>query len=341
MANARKLPSGNYRCRVYVGKENGKDVYKSFTAPKKTLAENMASQYLLDLEKKQRNIRSEKTFSEALADYISIKEAVLSPSTIAGYKSLEKRFLKNYPGFCKMKLSDITQEDVQKLISDLSRKSSPKTVRNFHGLISSTLGKELMLNTTMPQKIEPNLYIPTDDDIKKLVNAVKGTEIEIPVLLGAFCLMRRGEICGLSMEDIKGNTIHVHHSLVMGSDNQYHLKAPKNNSSDRYINVPDFVIDKINEKGYITKLTPNAITSMLHRILKSNNIPLFRFHDLRHYSASIRHALNIPDAYIMAEGGWKTDTVLKSVYRHALKDKANEMQDRANNHFSQLYDTNL
>lgn len=41
----------------------------------------------------------------------------------------------------------------------------------------------------------------------------------------------------------------------------------------------------------------------------------------------------------MADGGWKTDGVLKTVYRHAMKDKINEIQALANNHFEKLYDT--
>lgn len=43
MATARKLPSGNYRVRVYV-KTTGK--YKSFTASSKREADRMASDYL-------------------------------------------------------------------------------------------------------------------------------------------------------------------------------------------------------------------------------------------------------------------------------------------------------
>ena len=188
----------------------------------------------------------------------------------------------------------------------------------------------------MPQRIQPELYIPSDGEIKALVKAVKDTELEIPVLLGAFCMMRRGEICGLSLNDIKGTTIHVHHSLVLGHDKKWYLKAPKTESSDRYIEAPQFVIDRIKEVGHITTYNPHSLTIAFERALKKNGINHFRFHDLRHYSASIRHALGIPDAYIMADGGWSSDKVLKAVYRHAMDDRKKEMSDKANNHFESL-----
>lgn len=341
MATAKKLPSGNYRCRVYLGKIDGKDVYKSFTAPTKKEAEFNANQFLIKSNKNKIRRSNEYTFVDALENYINLKETVLSPSTIRGYKSLKRNFIEKFPKFSNMKICDITQEDIQKVISSLAKEKSPKTVKNYHGIISAILGDEMIIKTTMPQKIIPDLYIPSDDDIKLLIKSVENSELEIPVLLGAFCMMRRGEICGLSIDDVdfKTKTIHVHHSLVIDDDKNWKLKAPKNSTSDRFVDAPEFVINKIKEKGYITKLSPDNISSNFSRVLKRNNIPHFRFHDLRHYSASIRHALNIPDAYIMAEGGWKSDTILKSVYRHAMKDKKNEMQERAKSHFSKIYDT--
>lgn len=336
MATAKKLPSGAYRVRVFAGKENGKSIYKSFTAPTKKEAEYLATQYLVEAEEKKK-IKSDKLFCDELTNYIATKETVLSPSTIKGYKNIERMLQKHYPDFYNMKIADIEQQHVQKVISDLARTKSPKTVRNYHGLISAVIGSNLILNTTMPQKVQPELYIPTDAEIKALVKAVRDTELEIPVLLGAFCMMRRGEICGLSMSDIKGNTIHVHHSLVLGADKEWHLKAPKTTTSDRYIEAPQFVIDRIKEVGHITKLNPHSITIMFQRVLDRNGIPHFRFHDLRHYSASIRHALGIPDAYIMADGGWCSDKVLKAVYRHAMSDRKKEMSDKANNHFESLF----
>lgn len=341
MATAKKLPSGNYRCRIYAGEEDGKKIYKSFTAATKKEAEFLATQYLIDNDSKKKKNRNEMTFEEALDKYISQKEAVLSPSTIRGYKSLQRSFRDKFPKFYKMKICDITQDDVQYLISELSLDNSPKTVRNHHGILSSVLGKEMVLKTTMPQRKIPEYHIPTDEEIKNLIRLLEGKELEIPVLLGAFGMMRRGEICALSIEDINfnTNTIHVRHSMVKGDDKKWHIKAPKNTTSDRYVHIPEFIIEKIKKKGYITKYNPGNLSDNLHRFIIKNGLPIFRFHDLRHYSASIRHALNIPDAYIMAEGGWKTDNVLKTVYRHALKDKADEMNKKAISHFTQLYDT--
>ena len=66
MATARKLPSGNYRCRVYLGKVNGKDAYKSFTAPTKKEAER---------------IKEEKEISDE--NSIKMAEAVISPCKLS------------------------------------------------------------------------------------------------------------------------------------------------------------------------------------------------------------------------------------------------------------------
>lgn len=65
----------------------------------------------------------------------------------------------------------------------------------------------------------------------------------------------------------------------------------------------------------------------LYKKQKELNIPRFSLHKLRHYYASVSHSLGVPDVYIMQAGGWKSDNVLKTVYRHALNDKKREMQE--------------
>lgn len=162
--------------------------------------------------------------------------------------------------------------------------------------------------------------------------------------------MRRGEICGLYDTDIKGDVVHVIGNMVRYTskrkigindklfyDSKWLLKRPKSYNGDRFIKYPDYV-RKLWEgrTGRIVDLCPDMITDRFGRLIKRIGLPHFRFHDLRHYSASIQHALGIKDAYIMSRAGWNNDRVLKEVYRHALNDKQEEMDNVANQHFDSL-----
>lgn len=92
--------------------------------------------------------------------------------------------------------------------------------------------------------------------------------------------------------------------MVLNSDNKWVVKAPKSYSGDRFVPVPSFVVNAIMELPEDTiNMTPNKITSKFEHCLKTAEIKHFRFHDLRHYCASIQHALGVPDAYIMQNGG--------------------------------------
>lgn len=337
MATAKKLPSGSWRCRVYSHTDaKGKLHYESFTASTKKEAELLAATFSLT---KDREERVQMNFKQAMDFYLEIKEPVLSPSTIRGYDNMRKMLEKDYDFLCRMNISAIKKNDIQKVVNSLSKEKSPKTVRNYIGFIMSAIKEQrenFNANITMPQKERPELHIPTDAEIRLLVKAIEGTSLEVPVLLAAFGLMRRGEICAADISDIEGTRIHVKHSLVKGKDGQHHLKAPKTYTSDRYVELPQFVIDKIMAQGYICKVQPHTLTVMLQKVLKRNNIPQFRFHDLRHYSCSIRSSLGIPTEYILKDGGWKTDYVMKNVYRHTLSDREREFTTKTINHFNSL-----
>lgn len=335
MAKAKKLPSGSWRCLVYDYTDtNKKRHYKSFTAPSRKEAEFLAAEFAIT---KKENTGPSKTFGQALDDYISQRSAVLSPRTIMDYKRIRKMDLK---GLMDVPICDITQEIVQAVINEDAKIHSPKTVRNNHGLISAILRQErpdFALNTTLPKKVRPDLYVPTDADIKRLMEAVEGSDMELPILLAAFGPMRRGEICALDSKDIQKNTVHVCRNKVITPEGTWVIKQPKSYAGDRYIDYPDFVAKKWKGiSGSITNLSPNQITDRFSRILRQAGIAHFRFHDLRHYSASVQHALGIPDAYIMQRGGWGSDGVLKNVYRHTMKDRKEDMSKIANEHFESL-----
>lgn len=61
-----------------------------------------------------------------------------------------------------------------------------------------------------------------------------------------------------------------------------------------------------------------------------------RFHDLRHYAASIMHAIGIPDQYILQRGGWSSDSVMKTVYRNTIDLETVRQNKKINDHFKRL-----
>lgn len=331
MPTAKKLPSGNYRVRVFDYRdENNKPHYKSFTAPTKKEAERMASMYKYDPQKELY------TFSELMDHYLNNKDAVLSPTTLRSYKSMSKTLEKDYPKFCQKK--EITQDDVQKLINTMAKIRSPKTCKNYNGFISAVLGDSSDFNIKLPQQIKRPSKIPNESEFKAILEDVRDTELEIPVWLGSFCMMRRSEICGLKLSDIDGDIIHIHNARVKAVDNKYVEKTTKTVTSDRYIQAPQFIIDKINEKGYVTEMTPGAISDAFHRVVTRLGITGMVFHGLRHWGASYRHSeLNIPTAHIQKDGGWKNAATLENIYRHALDDQHKEYSKRINNAFSDAF----
>lgn len=353
MATAKKLPSGSWRCQVFshietsidpkTGKKKDKRIYKSFTSdvpgPKgKRIAEQMAAQWAA--EKENATSVQNLTLGEAIDRYTDERLSLLSPRTVMDYRRTRRKDMQE---LMNQKVPTLTQEQVQVAINAFAANHAPKTVRNAHGLIAAVLGvyrPNFALNTKLPEKVRPKIYVPTDAEIQRLMECAKGTELEIPILLAAFGPMRRGEIGALTSDDISGNMVHITKNMVLNTERQWIIKTPKSYAGDRYIDFPDFVIEKIKGKeGRIVSLNPNQITRKFHDLLKKNSMELFRFHDLRHYSASIQHALGIPDAYIMKRGGWGNDGTLKEVYRHTMDDKTMSMNEIANTHFSELCNT--
>lgn len=319
-----KLPSGSYRIRkMYKGQ-----TYTVVFDHKPTQKEAMQAmaEELNKIQKKYESL----TFRTAAQKYIDSKKNVLSPSTIRGYSGIVRQIS---DAFLNSNIYDITALDVQAEINRFAESCSPKTVRNHHGFLSAVLGSfrpDLKLHTTLPQKVKTEPYIPSDDDVRKILEYAKGTEYEIPIILACYG-MRRSEICALTLDDINGDVVSITKAKVQDENLEWVTKTTKTTASTREIVIPMEIANKIREKGYVYKMSPGEITKFLEATQKKLGIPLFSIHKLRHYFASKMSAMNIPEEDIMRFGGWETDYVMKGVYRHAMEDKNKDAQRAAAN----------
>lgn len=259
------------------------------------------------------------SFLSCAQSYIQSKSNVLSPSTIKGYTSVLNSSI---PDAFKLKnISQIEQQDIQLIINEYAKDHAPKSVRNLHGFISAVLRQfrpNMSIHTTLPQKVENERYTPSEDDIKKILDASKEDPFyHIPFQLGVMGL-RRSEICALTLDDIDGNTLTINKALVSDKDNNWVVKTTKTVAGTRKIYIPDSLISEIARYGKIYEGYPNTILLGLQAYQDKLGIQRFRFHDLRHFFASFAHANGISDADIMASGGWKSTYTMQKIYRHSM-----------------------
>lgn len=261
------------------------------------------------------------TFNTAAERYMELKSNILSPWTIIGYKTILRALTDRFKGTKLINLDEVT---VQKEINDYSAAHSPKSTRNAHGFISAVLRTykpQLTLHTTLPQKskFEPNT--PSENDIKTIIKAAAGTPYELVFRLGCYG-MRRGEICAITSADLDGNMLRINKAKVKDGKKYIIRDMPKTTESNREIYIDDALADMIRAAdGEVYPGDPDRINKKLTELQKKLDIPHFRFHDLRAYYASMAHALGIPDAYIMANGGWSSSRIMDRVYKRALAEK--------------------
>ena len=327
-----KLKSGSYRVvEMYNGKRYRKTLgYK----PSKKEAQLLINEMI---EHGSAPCKTAASMKDAANGYIAMKSNVLSPTTINSYRSIIRN-LSDW--FLNLKMIDVDAVAVQKEINDYSSLHSPKSTRNAHGFISAVLSvyrPGVILNTTLPQKQKYDAYTPTDGEISNILDQVRGTKYEIPFRLGCYGL-RRSEICALTRDDLSGNVLHINKAYVL-NDNRIWIIRPfnKTTESTRDVIIDPELADMIRLcEGRLFPLHPESLVAKLHALQDLLSIQRFRFHDLRAYFASSAHALGIPDAYIMAAGGWSSPYVMNRVYRRTMSDVQKEMSDRLISHMSSM-----
>ena len=236
----KKLPSGRWRVQYMTDGVRGSQTFDTEIEAKAFAAGWKAGVVNADPV-------SELSVGKAIDRYIESKDGVLSPSTIAAYKRIRKNHLQD---IMNVKLRALTQERVQRAVNAMTKEGkSPKTVRNAHGLLSATLAEYrpgMVLRTTLPQKIRYEAAVPSEADIKAILAALPGSEIELPVTIAIWLGLRMSEILGLRWGDIdkENKILHVRRAQVDEG-----VKTTKTYLSQRDLPLPDHIADLMGEPG--------------------------------------------------------------------------------------------
>ena len=334
MSSTEKLKSGTWRVRQYIGKENGKSIYKSFTGKTKKEAEAKARRYIMYEAIDQ----TEKiSLREACEKYIASKEKILSPSTISGYRAITRNRLQSI--MPKM-IGSITKEDIQRAFNEDAQVCSYKTLKNTRGFLSAVFAvyrPNFAISATLPKKPRNRYYVPQKAEIDAILKHTEGTAFYLPLLIEINSGLREGELSALCYEDIEGNVIHVNKTKVKKIEDgkvSWVIKPPKSYSGDRYIAMPSSVIRAIGTgTGEIVGMNPQQIYARFKKVLKECGVNPFRFHDIRHYHCSLLHDIGFSDAVIMKRMGWSNPEVMYNIYRHVLPETEQEVSRKLDQYF--------
>ena len=334
-----KLKSGKYRLRFTVNKKK----YSIYTGKKPTKAEEaMLIQEYIEQIKKESVAKKNGSFLDFANEYIAIKKNVLSASTIKGYEST----LNGIPdSFKTLPFYDIEQHDITRLVNDMVIKAKPKTIYNRHGLVVSVLKEfrpDFIVRTKLPRKEQKDIYTPDDKEVQALFDYINNNKTLrhhwIPMYLGAMGL-RRSEIGALTLEDLsEDNVISITKAKVKNSDRKWVIQPyTKTERSNRKVPIPQEIADRIREQGYIVTGDIGKISEAMIRAEEKLGLPRFGIHRLRSYFASKAHALGIQDSIILTLGGWKSDNIMKSVYRKALSEDLKTGSDKYLQHMTEKF----
>lgn len=357
-----ELPSGNIRRKVYDhsepvfdesgrpmldanGKQKMKKIYVSITAESAAEANRLVAEYKLN--KNYHPVASDMTLYEAIDKYISISDNILSQSTIRGYRTIQRNAFRS---IINIKISKLTTDMLKEAVNTESKRTtgknnpkpiSAKTISNEYGLISAVLNTYVPVldtNIKLPQ-IEHNQHELSTPDV--IYDMVKGTEMELPVMLAMWLSFTASEILGLTKSksiSSDGEFITIKEVIVKDEHgNEVAKNKGKQPTRDRTLRIPEYIKNLIADvpDDRLVPLTGAALSQRWAKLVKKTGIPHMTFHDLRHVNASIMTILNVPDKYAQERGGWKTDNIMKSTYMQTFSNQRKEVDQQVDNY---MYD---
>ena len=268
--------------------------------------------------------KSELTLTQAIDEYINTRQNSLSPSTIRGYRIIQRtRFQSTMP----RRISTIQQNEWRKIIDEELGIASKKTVKNSWAFVKSVLKENGITPDdsvkVAPQRKKSDAVWLEPDEIKKFVAAAADNSLCIPMLL-ALMGMRLSEIKALRWEKIDRDAeiIRTNGAVVRNEDEKYVYKSEqKNISSDRAVPLlmPELraaIRREWKPEGDVLTVAECTLRKVVARVCEKAGVKRVTVHQLRHSFASLSAHLRIPKEISREIGGWSNDKIMDEIYTH-------------------------
>ncbi len=269
------------------------------------------------------------TLKEYLLDWLKQRHPYLAPTTYDGYKiNIEKHIIPSIGG---IRLQHLSAMDIEKFYASKRKEGArvdgkpgrlaERSLAYIHRVLSKAL-KNAVAKRMIPRNVandvenkpkiiryDPPVY--SVNNIIKLLDYVRKTDMEVPVALAGIMGLRRGEILGLKWQNInfESKTLRVEQQLVY---TKYGIieTTPKTENSRRKIVLPNSIIvilkrhktyqdktkkllgtdyvdhDYVNCRENGQPFHPSSFSSKFAQLLRKIGMPHIRFHDLRHSAAT-------------------------------------------------------
>ena len=302
-------------------------------------------------------IESQMLFADYLDQWLKIVKSTIKLITYASYVDAVEKRINPYFREQGITLADLQASDIQRFYTIQLERVKPTTVIHYHAVIHRALKyavkTDLILSNPAdkvdrPRKEAFQAGFYDKDELNALFAVVKGSQLEIPVMLAGFYGLRRSEVLGLKWDaiDFNNNTITIRHTIttfnVDGKRVTVASDTTKTKSSMRTLPlVPLFrerllalkveqqENQRLSGKSYnmqyidyicvdeIGDLTaPNYITGAFPKLLERSGLRRIRFHDLRHSCASMLLANGVAMKQIQEWLGHSDFSTTANIYAH-------------------------
>ena len=149
---------------------------------------------------------SDMLFTEFMKMWLAVAKTTVRTTTYSSYAAMTNNIIIPYFTDLKLSVKQIEAEHIQKFYLKQLERVSANSVIHYHAVLHRALKYAVKIKlikynpsdlVDKPKKVEFQGDYYNEKELYELFEAVRGTKIELPVVLASFYGLRRSEIVGL------------------------------------------------------------------------------------------------------------------------------------------------